>query len=202
MEKQTECPPEDQEKLISWRKSWPVFMALLMLSFNVEMVLMNILRFRYGITGWDLFYISAILGNIELSIWIWLIGKIGVFIKQNPGFRLFYSDIKSRGVDKLFRKSLKAIADKLDPENIEYLQRMRDIKVGYFGMFLFGVCIGAWVFGIIIFRTTRWYAGLIMMMLGNSVKLGLFAAGYSSLGWIFLPVLLLTFIYKIRQVLR
>jgi hypothetical protein len=173
-----------------------------MLFFNVEMVIMNVLRFSYGITGWELYYKSVILGNFETIIWIWLIGKIGTFIKENPGFKNFYSDVKSKGADKLFRQSLKAIADKLDPENKEYLEKLKSIKVGYFGMFQFGICVGAWVFGIIIFRTIRRYDWLAMMMFGNSIKLGFFAFGYSALSWFFIPILLMTFLYKLRNVLR
>ena len=189
-------------RLINWRKSWPLFLALLLLSFNVEMVVMNILSLHYGVRGWDLFYIGAILGNIEIVVWIWLIGKIGTFIKENPGFRAFYSNIKSRGIDKTFRKTVKAVADKLDPENMEYLEKIKNVKIGYFDMFLYGICIGAWVLGIIIFRTTRWYLKLGVLMLGNTAKIGLFAAGYSFLGLLFLPILILTFVYKINKIFK
>lgn len=193
---------DSRDRLINWWKSWPVFLGLLMLSFNVEIVVMNILSLQYGIKGWNLLSISTVLGNIEMMCWVWLIGKIGVFIKENPGFRGFYSNIKSKGIDKLFRKTIKTVAEKLDPENIEYLEKIKKIRVGYFDMFLFGVCIGAWVLGIIIFRTTRWYGGLAMLIMGNTLKLCLFAAGYSFLGWIFIPVLILTFIYKVKRVFK
>ncbi len=194
--------PEIHDKFISWLKAWPVFLALIMLSFNVEIVVMNILSLKYGIKDWDLLISAVILGNIELICWIWLIGKNSTFIKENPGFRSFYSDIKSKGLDKLFRRTIRAVAEKLDPENMEYQEKIKKIRVGYFDMFLFGVCIGAWVLGIIIFRTTRRYDSLIMLMTGNAVKLSLFAAGYSFLGWIFIPVLILTFIYKVNRVFK
>lgn len=193
---------ESREKFINWWKAWPVFLGLVMLSLNVEMVVMNILSSWYGIRGWNLFYLGAGLGNIEMIFWIWLIGKIGIFIKENPGFRYFYSSIKSKGIDKLFRKTLKTVADKLDPENKEYLDKIKGIKIGYFDMLLFGVCFGAWILGIIMFRTTKWYAGLIMLMLGNTIKLGFFAAGYSVMGWIFVPILILTFIFKVKKIFK
>jgi len=189
-------------RLINWRKSWPVFLGLLLLSFNVEIVIMNILSLHYGIMGLDLFKIGAVLGNIEMVIWIWLFGKIGIFIKENPGFKVFYSNIKSKGIDKIFRKTVKAIADRLDPENIEYLEKIKNIRIGYFDMFLFGICFGAWVLGIIIFRIKRQYFKLGALMLGNTIKIGLFAAGYSFLGLFFLPILVITFVYKINKILN
>ena len=191
-----------REKLINWWKAWPVILGLVMLSFNVEMVIMNILSSVYNIRGWNLFYFGATLGNIEMIFWIWLIGKIGIFIKENPGFRYFYNNIKTKGFDNLFRKTLKIVADRLDPENQEYLDKIKNIKIGYFDMLLFGICFGAWILGIIIFRTTRWYRGLIMLMLGNTIKLGIFAAGYSVMGWIFTPILIATFIFKIKKIFK
>ena len=193
---------EFRERAVNWFKAWPVLVAMLLLTFNVEVVIMNILSFRYNIIGWHLFYWAVIWGNIELLVWVWLMSKIGIFIKENPGFKSFYSNIKSRGLDKIFRKTLKSVADKLDPENKEYLEKIKMIKVGYFDMFIYGVCIGAWALGIVIFRTTKWYGGLAMLMIGNTVKLGFFAAGYSSLGLIFIPFLMLTLIYKINKVFK
>jgi len=189
-------------RLINWRKSWPIFLALLLLSFNVEMVIMNILSLHYGIGGLDLFYIGAVLGNTEMIVWIWLIGKIGIFIKENPNFRALYNNVKSSGIDNIFRKILKDVADKLDPENVEYLKKIKSIKIGYLDMFLYGICIGAWILGIIIFRAKRHYLKLGVLMLGNTIKIGLFAAGYSFLGLFFLPVLILTFVYKVSKIIK
>ena len=163
---------------------------------------MNILSLYYGVRGFDLFCIGAVSGNIETIVWVWLVGKIVIFIKENPGFKMFYSSIKSRGIDKILRKAVKAVADKLDPENIEYLEKIKGIKIGYFDMFLYGICIGAWVLGIIVFRAKRQYLKFGTLMLGNTAKIGLFAAGYSFMGLLFLPILILTFIYKINKVFK
>lgn len=194
--------PTNFHRLINWRKSWPLFLGILLLSFNVEMVIMNILSLHYGIKGWDLFCLGTVLGNCEFVVWIWLMGKVGTFIKENPGFRVFYSNIKSKGIDKIFRKTLKAVADKLDPENVEYLEKIRNIKIGYFDMFIYGVCLGAWVLGIIIFRIKRQYLKLVTLMLGNTVKIGLFAAGYSFLGLFFFPILVITLVFKANKIFK
>lgn len=194
--------PVNSGRLIYWCKSWPLFSGILLLSLNVEMVIMNILSLHHGIKGWDLFYLGTILGNCEFVVWIWLIGKIGIFIKENPSFRIFYSNIKSKGIDKIFRKTLKAVADRLDPENIEYLEKIRNIKIGYFDMFLYGVCLGAWALGIIVFRVKRQYLKLGVLMFGNTVKIGLFAAGYSFLGLFFFPILIITLVFKAKKIFQ
>lgn len=177
-------------------------MAFLMAGpLNVEFVIMNILRYGYGIEGWRLFKIAAILGTLEMPIWFYIFGQIGDIIRSNQRLREFYSDVKAEGFDKYFRKFLKFFLDRFDTNNAQNTRIIKTLKPGYLSMFLMGVSLGGWLIGIPIVRTTNWYGGFIMLVLGNIVKLGAFTFGYTSLGNWSLFLLLLVFVYKIRKVI-
>lgn len=167
--------------------------------FNVEFVIMNVLTNYYQIEGWKLFKIAAVLGSIEMPIWLYLFGKVGEFIKNNSQLKEFYSDIQVRGFDKVFRRFLKFIADRFDPNNEENSKIISKLKPGYFSMFLMGVSLGGWIFGIPITRSLKWYGGFVALMVGNVVKLGAFAFGYTFLGNLSLGFLIIIFVIKLRK---
>ncbi len=186
----------------NWLKWWPIFLAFMMAGpLNIEFVIMNILKYSYGIEGWKLFQIVAILGTLEMQIWLHIFGKMGDIVKSSQRLREFYSDIKAEGFDRYFRKFLKFFLERFDTNNIQNTKLIETLKPGYISMFLMGVSLGGWVVGIPIVRKTHWYGGFIMLILGNIVKLGAFAFGYTSLGNWSLLLLLLVFVYKIRKVI-
>lgn len=176
-------------------------MAFLMAGpLNIEFVIMNILIYQ-GIEGWKLFKIIAILGTLEMPVWLHIFGKMGDFIRSSQGLQEFYNDIKAGGFDKYFRKFLKFFLERFDINNARNKKLIETLKPGYMSMFLMGVSLGGWLIGIPIVRMTNWYGGFTMLILGNIVKLGAFTFGYTSLGNWSLFLLLLVFIYKIRKVI-
>ena len=182
---------------------WPILLAFLMVfPFNVEFVIMNVLTNFYNIKGWQLFKIAAILGSIEMPIWLYIFSATGRLIKDNPRIKEFYNDIRTRGFDRWFRKFIKFIADRLDPDNEENNKIMDQLRPGYFSMFLMGISLGGWIIGIPIVKFLRWYGGFFVLMLGNIVKLAAFSFGYTFLGNLSFGFLLIIFFIKFRKLIK
>ena len=176
----------------------PFLLTAVVMYFNVELVLIPTFV-AMGIRGWELFFKSEFLGNLELAYYLWFFWWFGKLIKDNPALQEFYDDAMAPGADRLFRKLVKILAELVilggDNKEIEKANG-KDRWQSFWTMYMLGLGIGTWLLGLFIFYATRSQFGLAGLFVGNITKIACFVLLANVLGlWFFVPVSILA-LYK------
>lgn len=169
------------------RWHWQYLIGILIFILNVDLVLVPLLKFKFGINGWSLFWIILILANMEMYGWYWFWGwwKHGVFsnffAKRLQDKRV--QEVLELGKDIRHTLTLtgqwqkakdfffNVFAWATDDGN-RFLKRIK--RGGYPVLFFMAVepLPGGRTVGVVFCGMINWRGGLLALMLGNAVHVG------------------------------
>lgn len=216
------------KKWLSWlrkhRKDWPVFVSLMVICLNIELVVTpRILRGIFGLSGHDLGMAAGFWSSAELLWWIWFslwlfkekIRKLASVNQAIEVSREIFDDfdwqefLKPRPGDSFLLWRLKNMAYRhirefdLDQHQKDgaFMEILGFAKgLGYvlacFLVAIFGLMPLFWILGLMICLSVKWRMAYAALFVSNFIKNYFFAALYEEIGfwWLLGAFVLMVFV--------